>query len=150
MEVIAGATGLSGRIERRDRTEHVLPYVLAATHTLTQLPDEVHQPVIGRGQLRRGRKAGGADIEDDVEQTSDQVVCSFLQRVPVTMRQPGESETAATAAALAQVERWNPRFRHAHSLLCTSEGKTSESVQHFLTAEGRWGYGKRQMIRPEY
>jgi hypothetical protein len=39
------------------------------------------------------------------------------------MSQAGERETA-TVRLLREVERWNPRFRHAHIVLPGSEGKT--------------------------
>jgi hypothetical protein len=43
-----------------------------------------------------------------------------LKRVPVTMSQTGERETAALCL-LRKVERWNPRFRHAPIVLRGSE-----------------------------
>ena len=69
------------------------------------------------------RVPGAPQVQRHVEQASDQVVRSLLQRVPITMSQAGERETA-TVRLLREVERWNPRFRHAHIVLPGSEGKT--------------------------
>ena len=106
--------------------------VLAACRTLAKLPKEFEEPVIRRRQLGRDRVPSAPQVQRHVEQASDQVVRSLLQRVPITMSQAGEGETA-TVCLLREVERWNPRFRHAHIVLPGSEGKTRAAT---LTAGG--------------
>jgi hypothetical protein len=115
--------GPGGRVWSSDRAQHTLANVLTTRDALAKLPDERQQPVIGRRQLRRKTKPRRANAHHDVQKASDQVIRSLLKRGPITMSQIRERETA-TAASIAQVERWNPRFRHNHTVACEPKSES--------------------------
>src|SRR3954468_8186525 len=118
---------LKRRVERSNRAEHVCADVFAARRTFAELPEEFEEPVVRRRQLGRDRVPGIPQVQRHVEQAGDQVVCSLLKRVPITMSQAGEGKTA-TVCLLRQVQRWNPWFGHAHIVLRGSEVKTRAAV----------------------